>query len=103
MHVIYMYANRSPVPRIAHGCLVRPACNTARTRPPPPVFPQLRRHVRRHPKRQGDTRIRPTHSPRSKADGFRNLSFCTEKPVTPNGVTGPDLRKLVAGVVFEPT
>ena len=56
-----------------------------------------------YPWRPGDGRTRPTHSPRNKADGFRNLSFCAEKPVTPFSVTGLDLRKLVAGVGFEPT
>lgn len=41
--------------------------------------------------------------PTDGADGFHNLSFCTQKPVTPSGVTGSDLGFYVAGVGFEPT
>jgi hypothetical protein len=82
---------RSPVPRTAHGHRTLPARDTACTHPPPLVFPQITRHLRRYPRRPGDARIQPTHSPRDTADGFRNLSFCTEKPVTQSRVTGSDL------------
>ena len=103
MHVIYMYANQSPVPPTAHGRRAWPARSIACGHPQPLVFPQVRRYLTRYPWRPGDGRTRPTHSPRNKADGFRNLSFCAEKLVTQFSVTGSDLRKLVAGVGFEPT
>jgi hypothetical protein len=51
--------------------------------------------VQQYPQGPGHARIR--------ADGFRNLSFCTEKPVTHDHVTGYDLQEWVAGVGFEPT
>jgi hypothetical protein len=57
--VRYMYVNRFPVPRTAHGHQARSARNTAHSHPPPLVFPQLKRHLRRYPQRPGDTRIRP--------------------------------------------
>src|SRR5260370_14707642 len=101
--VRYLYVNRSPVPPTAHGHRARPARDTACTHPPPPVFPQIKRHLRRYPRRPGGARIRPTHSPRDRADGFRNLSFCPQKPVTPSGVTASDLGFYAAGVGFEPT
>jgi hypothetical protein len=41
--------------------------------------------------------------PTTKADGLRNRSLSREKPVTQSSVTGSGLRKLVAGVGFEPT
>ena len=75
--VRYMYVNRSPVPRTAHGHRALPTRDAACRHPPPLVFPQIRRHLRRCPQRPGDARIQPTHSPRDSADGFRNLSFCT--------------------------
>ena len=87
----------------AHGHRARPARNTACRRPLPLVFPQLRQHLRRDPQRPGDARIRPTHSPRNKADGPHNRSLSRLKPVTPSGVTGSDLGLYVAGVGFEPT
>jgi hypothetical protein len=96
---------REPVPGPAHS--PRPpgpaSRNTACRHPPPLVFPQLRRHLRRYPQRPGDAWIRPTHSPRDTADGPCNRSLSREKPVTQSCVTGFDLRKLVAGVGFEPT
>jgi hypothetical protein len=55
---------------------------------------------------QDDTvsqRIRPTHRPRDTADGPCNRSLSREKPVTRSSVTDTDLRKVVAGVGFEPT
>jgi hypothetical protein len=103
MHVIYMYVNRAPVPRTAHARRVRPARNTARRHPPLLVFPQLRRRLRKQPRRLGDARIRPTHSPRNTADGPRNRSLSRQKPVTQFNVTGSDLGLYVAGVGFEPT
>jgi hypothetical protein len=41
--------------------------------------------------------------PATKASGLMNRSLSREKPVTQSSVTGSDLRKLVAGVGFEPT
>jgi hypothetical protein len=54
------------------------------------------------PAEAGEGRIRPTHSPRSTADGLMNRSLSRGKPVTQSSVTGSDLR-CVAGVGFEPT
>ena len=45
--------------------------------------------------------IRPTAGPQAFTDGLRNRSPRTRKPVTPSGVTGFDLRKCVAGVVWQ--
>jgi hypothetical protein len=64
---------------------------------------QIRRHVRRYQRRPGDARIWPTHSPRDTADGLRNRSLSRQSRVTQSSVTGFDLRRLVAGVGFEPT
>jgi len=50
-----------------------------------------------------DGRIQPTHSPQDTADGLMNRSLSAQKPVTQSSVTGSELRKLVAGVGFEPT
>ncbi len=101
--VRYMYVDRSPVPRTAHGHRARATRDTACRHPPSRVFPQLRWHLKRYPRRLGDARIRPTHSPRDTADGPCNRSLSAEKPVTQSSVTGPDLRRYVAGVGFEPT
>jgi hypothetical protein len=92
-----------PVPPTAHGRRARPARNTACRHPMSLSFPQLRQHLRRYPQRPGDARIRPTHSPRDTADGPCNRSLSREKPVTRSSVTDTDLRKVVAGVGFEPT
>ena len=81
----------------------RPARKTEHGHPRILVFPQPRRHLSQYKRRPGDARIRPTHSPRNRADGFPNLSFCTEKPVTQSRVTGSDLGFYVVGVGFEPT
>src|SRR5260370_3520727 len=101
--VRYLYVNRSPVPRTAHGHRARPARNTAHRHPPPVVFPQVRRHLSRYPRRPGGAWIRPTHSPRSRADGFCNLPFCPHKTGTPSCVTGSDLGFYVAVVGSQPT
>ena len=47
--------------------------------------------------------IWPTHGPQDTADGLRNRSLSRQLPVTQDHFTGSDLRKLVAGVGFEPT
>ncbi len=101
--VRYLYANRLNVPRMAHGRRVRQARNTVGTPSSLPVFSQVRWHLMRSAPRRGDGWIRPTHSPRDTADGPRNRSLYGEKPVTQSSFTGSDLRKLVAGVGFEPT
>ena len=101
--VRYLYATRSPGP--AHSPrLPGPAGPQHRMqRSPLLVFPQVRSHLKRSPPRPGDGRTRPTHSPRNTADGPRNRSLSLQKPVTPFEDTGSELRKLVAGVGFEPT
>src|ERR1035437_6878361 len=63
--VRYLSAPQPPVPCTAHGRRVRQARNTACTRPPSPVFPQLRSHLMRSEPRPGHGRIQPTHSPRT--------------------------------------
>ncbi len=68
-----------------------------------PWFQQLVAIIRLWVRRWGTCRIWPTYGPRDRTDGFRNLSFCTERPVTHSSVTGFDLRRCVAGVGFEPT
>jgi hypothetical protein len=98
-----MYVNRSPVPRIALATGPGQPRKTEHRHPPTLMFPQLRRHLRQYTRRPGDPRIRPTYSPRNTADGFPNLWFCTQKPVTPSGVTGSDLGFYVAGDGFEPS
>ncbi len=97
--VRYLYVNRSPVPRTAHGHRVRHARSTVCTRSPSLAFPQVRSHLKRFPPRPGDGRIRPTHSPQDTADDLMNRSLSRGKPVTQSSVTGSDLRKCVAGVV----
>ena len=81
---------------------VRQPRNTACTRPPSPVFPQLRPHLMRSEPRPGDGRSGPRIAHRPK-QAVRVTLPLYAKPVTQSSVTGFDLRKRVAGVGFEPT
>ena len=101
--VRYLYANQRPVPRIAHASPARQTRSITCTRTLLSAFQQFRRHLDRTLPVLADGRIRPTHSPRGTADGLMNRSLCAQKPVTQSCVTGFELRKLVAGVGFEPT
>jgi hypothetical protein len=96
---------REPVPGPAHS-----------PQPPGPAGPQHRMQTlaatsvsagqtasKEISAKAGDGRTRPTHSPQDTADGPRNRSLSRQKPLTQSSVTGSDLRKLVAGVGFEPT
>jgi hypothetical protein len=93
----------APVSRIAHGCPVPQTRHAARRRPPLLLFTQVRPYLKPSPPKPGDGRIRPTHSPRTTADGLMNRSLSRQKPVTQSSITGFKLRIYVAGVGFEPT
>jgi hypothetical protein len=100
--VRYLSVNRPQSPRIAHARQARPAGTTTCRYQLSPVFPRLRRRLRRFQPNLANDRIRPTHSPRTTADGLMNRSLSRRKPVTQSSVTVSELLKLVAGPGFEP-
>jgi hypothetical protein len=101
--VRYMSVDHRQGPHLAHELLPGQTRTGTACRPAGRLFPQLRWHHPASSAAAAGSRIRPTHSPLTIADGLRNRSLCTQKLVTLFRVTSSDLGERVAGVGFEPT